>query len=78
MFFAQHHVLPPESPLFKLVGNLEALIKVHVYSETGARAPGVFAIVDLDSKTLELLSLEGTGVIDEYFTDRSLAPHSSR
>jgi len=31
--FAQHHVLTPDSPYFKLIGNLEALIKVQVYAQ---------------------------------------------
>jgi len=54
VFFAQHHVLAPDNPLFKLVGNLEALIKVQVYSQTSRRSPVVCAKLKLGSKTLDL------------------------
>jgi hypothetical protein len=54
VFFAQHHVLTPDNPLFKLVGDLEALIKVQVYSQTSRRSPVVCAKLKLGSKTLDL------------------------
>ena len=54
VFFAQNHVQEPGSPYFKLVGSMPTLIKVQVYSETGAPAPVVIARLDLDSKTLDL------------------------
>ena len=54
VFFAQHHVLTPDNPLFKLVGNLEALIKVQVYSQTARQSPAVCARLKLGAKTLDL------------------------
>jgi hypothetical protein len=54
VFFAQHHVLAPDNSLFNLVGNLEALIKVQVYSQTSRRSPVVCAKLKLGSKTLDL------------------------
>lgn len=53
VFFAQYHVLAPEDPLFKLVGNLEALIKVQIYADTPTPSPFVFATLALDSKTTQ-------------------------
>lgn len=62
VFFAQHHVLEPESPLFKLVGNLDALIKVQVYSETPVSSPYVAARLELGGRTAEI-SLTGPKVL---------------
>ncbi len=55
VFFAQHHVLTPDSPYFKLVGNLEALIKVQAYAPAPRTSPAVVAArLKLRSDTLEL------------------------
>jgi hypothetical protein len=54
VFFAQHHVLAPDNPLFKLVGDLEALIKVQVYSQSGLPSPAVFARLMLNSRVQDL------------------------
>ena len=54
VFFAQQHVQTPDGPYFKLVGNLEALVKVQVYSQTDRRSPAVCARLKLGSGTLEL------------------------
>jgi hypothetical protein len=54
VFFAQHHVLPPDNPLFKLVGDMEALIKVQAYSQSGLPSPAVFARLMLNSKVQDL------------------------
>jgi len=54
VFFAQHHVKTPDSPYFKLVGNLEALVKVHVDGRRGSRAPDVSVRLALGSKVLDL------------------------
>jgi hypothetical protein len=54
VFFAQHHVLEPESPHFKLVGNLDALIKVQVYSETPVSSPYAVARLELEGRTAEV------------------------
>ncbi|MEI6234113.1 MAG: M66 family metalloprotease [Planctomycetota bacterium] len=76
VFFAQTHVQAPDDPLFKLVGNREALIKVQVYSETGQRAPLVIAQLALNGKTLEL-PLRGPAVLPKPPTeDLHLMKHS--
>jgi len=54
VFFAQHHVLAPDNRLFTLVGNLDALIKVQVYSETTRPSPAVSARLMLGANVLEL------------------------
>jgi len=58
VFFAQHHVQTPDSPYFKLVGNLEALVKVHLSGKRGLPSPEVLVRLGLGSKTLSL-ELEG-------------------
>jgi len=62
VFLAQTHVLQPGAPFFKLVGNKETLIKVHVLSPSGANAPVVEAELSLDGKTTRL-ELEGPAVL---------------
>jgi len=62
VFFAQTHVLKPGAPFFKLVGNKEALIKVHVLSPSGADAPSVDAELSLEGETM-CLPLKGPGVL---------------
>lgn len=58
VYFAQHHVLEPGDPLFKLVGELEALIKVQVYSDAPDRSPHVFATLRLGD-TMRDIRLRG-------------------
>ena len=43
VFFAQTHVLEPTEPLFRLVGNVPALIKVQVNSEEQQDSPALRA-----------------------------------
>ena len=62
VFFAQTHVQAPNSPYFKLVGNLEALVKVHVDGRRGMASPDVLVRLGLKSKTLDL-KLKGPGVL---------------
>lgn len=62
VFFAQTHVLRPGAPFFKLVGNKETLIKVHVLSASGAEAPPVEAELHLDGEALRL-PLQGPAVL---------------
>jgi hypothetical protein len=62
VFFAQRHVQAPDSPYFKLVGNLETLIKVHVDGKKGSRAPNVSARLALGART-EQLPLKGPSVL---------------
>jgi hypothetical protein len=50
VFFAQTHVLRPESELFRLVSDREALIKVHVTAEETEDAPAVTALLSLNGR----------------------------
>jgi len=54
VYLAQYHVLEPSDPYFKLVGDLEALIKVQVYSYSEELAPHVYATVQLGEKTRDI------------------------
>jgi len=62
VFFAQHHVMEPENPLFRLTGNLEALIKVQVYADRPVQSPYVFAILELEGRKREM-RLQGPRVL---------------
>lgn len=76
VFFAQQHVLEPTSPYFKLVGHLEALIKVQVYADQRTASPYVFAVLELDGKTLNL-RLRGPAMLPKpYEGDPVLMPHT--
>jgi hypothetical protein len=56
VYLAQTHVLPPNDPLFKLVGNRPALLKVQVVGPDSTPVPPVtaFLSVDNDSTILTL------------------------
>jgi|SaaInlStandDraft_1057018.scaffolds.fasta_scaffold11259_3 hypothetical protein len=58
VFFAQTHVLRPEDPFFKLVGEKDTLIKVHVLSTSEEKAPLVKAELKLEGET-HRLALKG-------------------
>lgn len=45
VFLAQTHVMKPDQPYFKLVGQRDTLLKVHVVSPSGGPAPEVVATV---------------------------------
>jgi hypothetical protein len=76
IFFAQQHVLEPHHPYFKLVSNLEALLKVQVYSNQPSKSPSVFAILELGSRRKEI-SLQGPSVLPKpYIGETELFPHS--
>ena len=62
IFFAQTHVQKPDQPYFRLVGNRDALIKVHVLSPSGAKAPEVATELSLDGESTRL-SLEGPATL---------------
>lgn len=75
VFFAQHHVLEPQSPYFKLVGNLETLVKVQVESDQPVKAPYVFAVLKVGDRQRDL-RLRGPDVLPEpYKGDPVLMPH---
>ena len=76
VFFAQQHVQEPSDPLFKLVGNLPALIKVQVYSDVPREAPSVVAVLELGKKSDEL-TLRGPKQLPKPYTGEPiLMPHS--
>jgi hypothetical protein len=62
VFFAQTHVLQPGAPFFKLVGNKETLIKVHVLSPLESEAPSVEAELCLDGERLRI-ALKGPSLL---------------
>jgi hypothetical protein len=75
VFLAQQHVLEPTSPYFKLVGDLETLIKAQVYAETPVSSPEVFAVLELDGQRKEI-RLRGPKVLPQpYEGDPVLMPH---
>lgn len=76
IFFAQQHVQEPTDPLFRLVGNLAALIKVQVYSDDGQKSPDVVAILSLGNKTHEF-TLRGPRTLTKPYEGKpELMPHS--
>ncbi|MCU0793281.1 MAG: M66 family metalloprotease [Opitutaceae bacterium] len=64
VFLAQTHVMQPDQPYFKLTGNREALLKVHVVSPTSSAAPEVVARIRGGDKT-ETLVLKGPVTLPE-------------
>ncbi len=62
VFFAQQHVQAPDNPYFKLVGNLETLVKVHVNGQKGRTAPVARVLLALGTRALEL-PLKGPGLL---------------
>ncbi len=76
VFFAQHHVQTPDSPCFKLVGNLETLVKVHVAGTPGSPAPDVRVRLARGASTHEL-SLKGPARLPRPTTgDPALIEHN--
>lgn len=68
VFFAQTHVLEPHHPYFCLVGEKDTLVKVHVLSRTGAKAPAVTIALHVD-ETSETMDLSGPEVLPESFNN---------
>jgi len=64
VFFAQYHVQTPTNALFKLVGNVNALVKVHVSGTAGAPSPEVHAVFKLGERELDL-PLKGQVLLPE-------------
>ncbi len=63
---AQTHVLEPDDPLFKLVGNRPALLKVQVVAPSGTAVPKVTAVLSVDDGTTTL-TLEGPDTLPNRF-----------
>jgi len=65
-YLAQIHVLEPDDPLFKLVGNRPALLKVQVLAPNGTAAPPVTAVLSVDNETTTL-TLGGPDTLQDAF-----------
>lgn len=66
VYFAQTHIMEPHHPYFKLAGGRDTLIKVHVLSPTGAKAPEVKAELSLGDEST-VLNLEGPKELPKSF-----------
>lgn len=66
VYFAQTHVMEPQHPYFRLIGNRDALIKVHVLSPSGADAPPVEVELAV-GKERRTLTLEGPATLATSF-----------
>jgi len=66
VYFAQTHVLAPDHPYFRLVGGKDTLIKVHVLSSSGEKAPPVTATLLLDGDRTEV-KLQGPECLPKCF-----------
>jgi hypothetical protein len=62
VFLAQTHVMKPDQPYFRLTGNRETLLKVHVISPTGGPAPEVVAHIMSGGET-NTLTLKGPAIL---------------
>ena len=62
VYLAQTHVMKPDQPYFRLTGNRDALLKVHVVSASGATAPPVQAVVRNKGETA-ILTLLGPATL---------------
>lgn len=66
VYLAQTHVLRPDDPLFKLVGNRPTLLKVQVVAPNGTAVPPVTAVLSVDSETTTL-TLDGPDTLPGNF-----------
>lgn len=76
VFFAQQHVLPPDSPHFKLVSDLKTLIKVHLAGKAGSPSPQVVAKLELNGKTQSLVLTGPDRLPAAYSGEPALMPHT--
>ena len=66
VYLAQTHVLKPDDSLFKLTGNRNTLLKVHVIGPEGTEAPAVTAALTVDDESTTL-TLEGPNTLPFAF-----------
>jgi Peptidase M66/PA14 domain/Domain of unknown function (DUF4976) len=64
VWLAQTHVMQPDQPYFKLVGNRAALLKADVVSASGGPAPEVTAVIISGGETNTLM-LKGPATLPE-------------
>lgn len=76
VYMAQTHVLEPTDPLFELVSDRDALIKVQVVAPGRPPSPAVSATLTLDGRAMELV-LEGPAALPTSFVgDLGIVRHS--
>ena len=66
VYLAQTHVMKPDQPYFRLTGNRDALLKVHLVSESGAAAPPMQVLVRSKGETA-MLTLQGPATLPKAF-----------
>jgi len=66
VYLAQTHVLRPNDPLLKLVGNRPTLLKVQVIGPYGTAAPAVTAVVQVGGESTTL-TLDGPATLPTTF-----------
>ncbi|MHC4742674.1 MAG: M66 family metalloprotease, partial [Planctomycetota bacterium] len=66
VYLAQTHVLEPDDPLFKLVGNRPALLKVQVLAPEGTAVPPITAFLSVGRATTTL-TLDGPDTLQDTF-----------
>ncbi|WP_144392970.1 sialate O-acetylesterase [Pleionea sediminis] len=76
VYLAQTHVLPPEAPLFKLVGNRDALLKVQVIDPNEVASPDVTVNLQLGDQ-FDSLTLDGPTLLPSTFNgEKGQVEHS--
>lgn len=68
VYFAQTHVLKPDNPYFGLVGERDALIKVHVSDPAAPASPAVSATLNLTGQYL-IVPLTGPATLPTSIPD---------
>jgi len=66
VYLAQTHVLEPDDPLFKQVGNRPTLLKVQVIAPNDTAVPPVTAVLSVDNETTTL-TLDGPDTLQDTF-----------
>jgi hypothetical protein len=69
VYLAQNHVLEPDSSLFELVGDREALLKVQVTGGTAVASPKVTATLTLPGRST-VLTLNGPSTLPTSFASQ--------
>ena len=69
VYFGQTHVLKATDPYFGLIGNREALIKVHVTAPGAPASPAVTATLILSGQPNQVLTLTGPATLPASIPD---------
>jgi hypothetical protein len=76
VYFAQKHVLDPKSSTFKLISDLDCLIKVQLNSKRNVRAPDLKAILKLKGEEKHIKLIGPRYLPSAYKGIPELRPHS--